>query len=52
MCWFLGLLTINEGPAALLHGDRVFLTYSAATTDAHYCLDLLSADADADLLDP
>jgi len=45
--------TINEGPQTLVRGDRVFIVYSAAGswTD-HYCLGLLSAQADADLLDP
>jgi GH43 family beta-xylosidase len=33
------------------HG-RFFLTYSAAGTGAEYCLGLLTADENADLLDP
>lgn len=44
---------VNEGPAVLLHQDRVYVTYSASgcwTPD--YKLGLLSADAGADLLDP
>lgn len=43
---------VNEGPAVLQKNGRVFLTYSASATDANYCLGLLSAKADADLLDP
>lgn len=43
---------VNEGPAFLRHGDRVFITYSASATDANYCLGLLAASADSDLLDP
>ncbi|TVR45660.1 MAG: alpha-N-arabinofuranosidase [Puniceicoccaceae bacterium] len=43
---------VNEGPAFLAQGDRVFLTYSASATDANYCLGLLEAPAAADLLDP
>jgi len=43
---------VNEGPAVLVRHDRVFLTYSAAGTGAEYCLGLLTADANADLLDP
>ena len=43
---------VNEAPAVLVHGGRVFMTYSAAGTGAEYCLGLLWADAAADLLDP
>lgn len=43
---------VNEGPAVLTHEGRIFVTYSASATGACYCMGLLSADADADLLDP
>jgi len=43
---------VNEGPAFLRKGNRVFLAYSASATDHNYCIGLLEADADADLLDP
>jgi len=43
---------VNEGPAALIRHGRIWVTYSAAGTGAEYCLGLLSAAADADLLDP
>ena len=43
---------VNEAPAVILRGDRVFITYSASGTGAEYCLGLLTASADADLLDP
>lgn len=43
---------VNEGPAVLIRHGRVFVTYSAAGTGAEYCMGLLTADADADLLDP
>lgn len=42
---------VNEGPAVLVHDGRVFLTYSASATDASYCMGMLTAPADADLLD-
>lgn len=42
---------VNEAPAVLIHGGRVFVTYSAAGTGAEYCLGLLWADENADLLD-
>ena len=41
---------VNEGPAVLIRHGRVFLTFSASATDARYCMGLLTADADADLL--
>ena len=37
---------------AIKHGDKIFLTFSGSGTDALYCVGLLYADADADLLDP
>lgn len=43
---------VNEGPAGLVKKGRVFVTYSASATDARYCMGMLSARADADLLDP
>lgn len=42
---------VNEGPAFLANGDRVYLTYSASDTSPAYCMGLLWADADADLMD-
>lgn len=43
---------VNEGPAVLRHGSRIFITYSASATDENYAMGLLWADQDADLLDP
>lgn len=43
---------VNEGAAALIRNGKVFITYSASATDHHYCMGLLTADANADLLDP
>lgn len=42
---------VNEGPAFIRKGDRVFLSYSASATDFNYCMGILEASADADLLD-
>ena len=42
---------VNEGPAFVAHGDRVYLTYSASDTGPAYCMGLLWAEADADLMD-
>lgn len=43
---------VNEGPAALKHGDELFLTYSASETGTDYCIGMLTANKDSDLLDP
>ncbi len=43
---------VNEGPAVIHHGGKIFLTYSASETGAAYCMGMLSADEDSDLLDP
>jgi GH43 family beta-xylosidase len=43
---------VNEGPALLARNDRLFLTYSAAATDYHYCMGMLTARDDADIMDP
>ncbi|MEO3752441.1 family 43 glycosylhydrolase [Streptomyces sp. B6B3] len=43
---------VNEGPAVLQRNGRVFMTFSASATDSNYCLGLLTADADADLMNP
>lgn len=43
---------VNEGPAVLKRGNKIFLTYSASATGEGYCMGMLSVDSDADLLDP
>ena len=43
---------VNEGPAGLKHGGKIFLTYSASDTGANYCMGMLSIDQTADVLDP
>lgn len=43
---------VNEGPAVLKHDGKIFLTFSASETGACYCMGLLYADENADLLDP
>lgn len=42
---------VNEGPAVVKHGKRVFMTYSASATDENYAVGLLWANEGADLLD-
>jgi GH43 family beta-xylosidase len=43
---------VNEGPAVIKRGGRIFLTYSASDTGAAYCMGMLTADENSDLLDP
>lgn len=43
---------VNEGPFALHHNGRIYLTYSASDTGINYCVGMLSVDENADLLDP
>jgi GH43 family beta-xylosidase len=50
--WELRERRTNEGPAVLQHGGRIFITYSANYIDASYCIGMLWAPADANLLDP
>lgn len=44
--------SVNEGPAILVSHGKIFLSYSASATDENYCVGLLHADENADLLDP
>ncbi|MDO7907679.1 family 43 glycosylhydrolase [Paenibacillus sp. JX-17] len=43
---------VNEGAAILKRNGRIFLSYSASATDFNYCMGLLTAGEDSDLLDP
>ncbi|TES50290.1 alpha-N-arabinofuranosidase [Halalkalibacterium halodurans] len=43
---------VNEGPAVIKRNGKVFIAYSASATDHHYCMGLLWANEEADLLDP
>lgn len=48
--WEVQGFKVNEAPAILARNGRLFLSYSASATDARYCLGLLTADADADIM--
>ncbi len=39
---------VNEGPAVLVHGEQLFVSYSASATDENYCMGLLWIDLLAD----
>ncbi|WP_327003865.1 family 43 glycosylhydrolase [Dactylosporangium sp. NBC_01737] len=49
--WEIQGFRVNEGPAVIVRNGRVFVTFSASATDSRYCMGLLTAGADADLLD-
>ncbi|KUP21555.1 alpha-N-arabinofuranosidase [Paenibacillus sp. DMB5] len=42
---------VNEGAAVLKRNGRIYISYSASATDYNYCMGLLAADEDSDLLD-
>ena len=48
--WEIQGFKVNEAPALLARNGRLFLTYSASATDARYCLGLLTAADDADIM--
>lgn len=43
---------VNEGPAVIKRGGRIYLTYSASDTGIHYCIGMLSVAEEEDVLDP
>lgn len=43
---------VNEGPSILQRHGRFWMTYSASATDENYCMGLLWADENSDLLCP
>jgi len=51
LAWEKVKFDVNEAPAVLLKNGRVFMTYSASATDAHYAMGLLTANDGANLLD-
>lgn len=50
--WETHKFKVNEGAAVLHRNGKIFVTYSASDTGAAYCMGLLWADENADLLDP
>ena len=43
---------VDEGPAVIKRNGRIFVTYSASETGVYYCMGMLTADENSDLLDP
>lgn len=50
--WEIRGFWVNEGPSILIRHGRIFLSYSASATDENYCMGLLHAAEDSDLLNP
>ncbi|MBE6795022.1 MAG: alpha-N-arabinofuranosidase [Ruminococcaceae bacterium] len=44
-------IPVNEGPAVMVENGRVYLAFSASATGPEYCVGLIYADENADLLD-
>lgn len=42
---------VNEGPAVIKNNGKIFITFSASATGACYCMGMMEADENADLLD-
>ncbi len=43
---------VNEGPAVIKHGGKIYVTYSASATGECYCMGMLEINEDEDILDP
>jgi len=43
---------VNEGPAVIKRNGKIFVTFSASDTGVKYCIGMLTADENSDLLDP
>lgn len=48
--WERILIPVNEGPAVVKHGNRIFIAYSASATGPEYCIGMLYADINSDLM--
>lgn len=42
---------VNEGPAVIKRNGKIFVYYSASATGVEYCMGVLSADENSDLID-
>ena len=43
-------IPVNEGPAVMIHNSKIYLAFSASATGPEYCIGLMYADADSDLM--
>lgn len=49
--WERILIPVNEGASVIKRGDKLFVVYSASATGPEYCIGMLYAQIDADLMD-
>ena len=42
---------VNEGASVLKHGDKIFVFFSASGTGSEYCMGVIYANEDSDLMD-
>lgn len=49
--WERILIPVNEGASVIKHRDKIFIVYSASATGPEYCIGMLYAPIDADLMD-
>ncbi|MDO7840826.1 glycoside hydrolase family 43 protein [Sphingomonas sp. CA1-15] len=49
--WEVRGFKVAEAPAVLERNGRLFMTYSASATDDRYCMGMLTAPADGDIMD-
>lgn len=50
--WEIRGFWVNEGPSVLRRNGKIFISYSASSTDENYAMGLLWADENSDLLNP
>jgi GH43 family beta-xylosidase len=50
--WEIEGFLVNEGPAVIKKNGRIFIGYSASATDHRYCMGLMHASEESDLLNP
>lgn len=50
--WEIRGFKVAEAPALLARNGKLFMTYSASATDDRYCMGMLTARDDADIMDP
>ncbi len=50
--WEMVNYMVNEGPSVLQQDGKIYVFFSASGTGVEYCIGMLTADADSDLMDP
>lgn len=50
--WEMVNFMVNEGPSVLQKDGKIYVSFSASGTGVEYCMGLVTANADSDLMDP